>query len=145
MKKLIPILLLLLLCFSFSGCARNAVAPDPTENAAELDPDAFYYTPEDVALFLHTYDRLPANYITKAEAKDLGWVASEKNLWDVAPGYCIGGDYFGNYEELLPDGDYHECDVNYQGGARNAERLIYSSDGAIYYTADHYASFTRLY
>ena len=112
---------------------------------AEISEDGEYTAPEDVALYLHTYGHLPGNYITKNEARDLGWDSSKGNLWDVAPGKSIGGDRFGNYEGLLPDGKYKECDVNYDGGYRDAERLIYGEDGSVYYTNDHYKSFTQLY
>ena len=104
-----------------------------------------YYSPEDVALYLHLYRELPPNYLTKAEARDLGWESSEGNLWDVFPGGCIGGDRFGNYEEQLPEGRWTECDVNYAGGYRGGERLVFNDEGAIYYTNDHYESFTLLY
>ena len=60
----------------------------------------------------------------------------------------IGGDKFGNREGLLPKEDgrqYYECDVNYQGGYRGAERIVFSNDGLIFYTDDHYNSFTQLY
>ncbi len=121
----------------------------PEEETPEAESTAIYgedyYTPEDVALYLHLYQELPPNYLTKAEARDWGWENSEGNLWDVFPGGCIGGDRFGNYEGLLPDGDWTECDVNYEGGYRNAERLVFNKDGAIYYTNDHYESFTQLY
>ena len=113
--------------------------------APALAEDGSYTAPEDVALYLHTYGRLPENYITKAEARDLGWDSGKGNLWDVAPGKSIGGDRFGNYEGLLPKGSYRECDVNYAGGYRGGERLIYDDQGGVWYTADHYQSFTRLY
>ena len=97
-----------------------------------------------MAEYLHTYGRLPGNFITKKEAQAQGWPGGD--LWKYAPGKSIGGDYFGNYEGLLPkDARYHECDVNYAGGSRGAERIIYGDDGSIYYTDDHYASFTQLY
>lgn len=114
----------------------------------ELDAEGYYSSPEDVALYLYTFDELPENYLTKAEARDLGWEASEGNLWEVTDEMLIGGDYFGNREGLLPEEDgrrYYEADVNYEGGYRGAERLVYSNDGLIYYTADHYDSFTLLY
>lgn len=104
-----------------------------------------YTAKEEVALYIYTYGDLPANYITKSEAQDLGWVSKEGNLWEVAPGMSIGGDRYGNYEQLLPDGKYKECDINYAGGYRGDERIVYSSDGYIYYTDDHYESFTQLY
>lgn len=104
-----------------------------------------YTTKEEVAFYIYTYGELPANFITKSEAQDLGWVSKEGNLQDVAPGMSIGGDRYGNYEQLLPDGKYKECDINYHGGYRGDERLVYSEDGYIYYTDDHYESFTQLY
>ena len=82
------------------------------------------------------------------EAKELGWVSKEGNLWDVAPGMSIGGDYFGNYEGVLPEEhgrEYHECDIDFDGTYRNAKRIVYSNDGLIYYTEDHYESFELLY
>ena len=117
----------------------------PEEAEPSVTEDGEYTTPEDVALYIHTFGHLPDNYITKNEARDLGWDSSRGNLWDVAPGKSIGGDRFGNYEGLLPDGKYKECDVNYSGGRRGAERLIYDQNGSVYYTNDHYKSFTQLY
>lgn len=110
--------------------------------------DGTYTSKEEVAEYLYVFGHLPDNFITKAEAKKLGWVSSEGNLGDVAPGMSIGGDYFGNYEEILPekDGrDYYECDIDSDGGYRGAKRIIYSNDGLIYYTEDHYENFELLY
>ncbi|MCR4935133.1 MAG: ribonuclease [Oscillospiraceae bacterium] len=118
----------------------------PPAEADALSEDGSYSSPEDVAAYLVRYGHLPGNYITKAEAQDLGWDSARGNLWTVAPGKSIGGDRFGNYEGLLPKGgSYRECDVNYTGGYRGAERLIYDGKGGVWYTADHYQSFTRLY
>ena len=108
----------------------------------------YYTTPEDVAEYLHTYEELPPNFLTKQEARDLGWDSSAGNLWEVADGMSIGGDRFGNREGLLPNAQgrtWYECDVNYAGGYRGSERVLWSNDGLIYYTDDHYSSFTRLY
>lgn len=107
-----------------------------------------YTTPEEVAEYLYLYGHLPDNYLTKNEARELGWESNEGNLDEVAPGMSIGGDSFGNREGLLPKAQgrkYYECDVNYTGGYRNSERLVYSNDGLIFYTADHYESFEQLY
>ncbi len=114
----------------------------------ELEEDGSYTSKEDVALYLHTYGCLPDNFITKKEAQNLGWDSKKGNLWDVAPGKSIGGSHFGNYEKLLPEKKgrkYYECDLNYEGGYRGAERMIYSNDGLIFYTGDHYESFEQLY
>ncbi len=121
-------------------------APDePSPVPDELPEDGAYTTKDDVALYLHLYGRLPGNFITKKQAQSLGW--SGGSLEDYAPGKCIGGDRFGNYEKLLPtDRTYQECDINTLGArSRGAERLVYSDDGLIYYTADHYNTFTLLY
>ena len=107
-----------------------------------------YTDKERVALYIHTYGHLPDNYITKAEAQKLGWDNTQGNLKKVAPGKSIGGDYFGNYEEQLPKAKkrkYYECDIDYKSGKRNAKRIIFSNDGLIFYTGDHYKTFQQLY
>lgn len=119
--------------------------PDEMEEEPAIVEGGSYTTKEDVALYIYTYGELPANFITKSEARDLGWVNKEGNLQEVAPGMSIGGDRYGNYEQLLPNGKYKECDINYDGGYRGDERIVYSEDGYIYYTDDHYESFTQLY
>ncbi len=122
-----------------------------TESIVEelsVEKDGRYTTPEDVAEYIHTFGTLPSNFITKKEAQKLGWDSKKGNLWDVTDQMSIGGDYFGNYEGLLPEADgrkYTECDVNYEGGYRGSERIIFSNDGLIFYTDDHYESFTQLY
>lgn len=117
----------------------------PAEESSPIAEDGSYTTRDDVALYIHTYGRLPQNFITKKQARELGWGGG--SLEPYAPGMCIGGDHFGNYEGLLPDGSsYTECDINTLGAdSRGAERIIFSDDGLIYYTGDHYASFTLLY
>ena len=112
-----------------------------------LDPDGIYTSKDDVALYIYQYGELPSNFMTKAEARELGWQGG--SLEDYAPNMCIGGDYFGNYEGLLPEEkgrEYHECDIDTLGAkSRGAKRIIFSNDGLIYYTDDHYESFTLLY
>ena len=113
----------------------------------KIDKDGTYTSVEDVSLYIYTYGELPGNFITKKEAKDLGWPGGD--LEPYAPGMCIGGDYFGNYEGNLPEAkgrEYHECDIDTLGAkSRGAKRIIYSNDGLIYYTEDHYETFTLLY
>lgn len=127
----------------------NTPTPEPTEAPSALvEEDGVYSTPELVAAYIHTFNKLPSNYITKNEATKLGWVSSKGNLWDVTDEMSIGGDKFGNREGLLPKKNgrqWYECDVNYYGGYRGSERILYSNDGLIYYTDDHYESFTQLY
>lgn len=163
-KKLI--LLLLILVFIFTGCSQllqpdqsiditdpeitspNEAETSPEDSISLIDEDGEYTSTEDVALYLNTFQKLPSNYITKNEARDLGWVSSEGNLWEVTDNKSIGGDKFGNREGLLPKETgriYYECDVNYNGGFRGGERIVFSNDGLIFYTDDHYNSFDQLY
>lgn len=124
-----------------------------TETVPEfvIDEEGHYTSKEEVALYIHTYGKLPSNYISKDEAEDLGWKKKDGEagqLHVVAPGMSIGGSYFGNYEGLLPEKKgrkYYECDINYVKGNRGAERIVYSNDGLIFYTGDHYESFEQLY
>ena len=118
------------------------------ETESSISEDGTYTTKEEVAEYINLYGHLPSNFITKKEAKNLGWVSSEGNLNEVAPGMSIGGDYFGNYEGLLPeaeDRDYYECDIDFDGTYRNQKRIVFSNDGLVYYTEDHYESFELLY
>ena len=122
----------------------------PAEPAVEekIDINGTYTSKEDVALYLYTYQKLPSNFVTKSEAQKMGWDSSKDNLQKVCKGCSIGGDRFGNREGLLPDKKgrkYYECDIDYKGGSRNAKRIVYSNDGLIYYTNDHYQSFELLY
>ncbi len=109
--------------------------------------DGRYSTKEEVSVYLAAYGRLPGNYLTKREAQDRGWDNSLGNLWQVARGCSIGGDRFGNYEGALPDAKgrrWTECDIDYAGGYRGGKRICFSSDGIIYYSADHYRNFEEV-
>lgn len=129
---------------------QETAAEEPAEAAAEtpaIGEDGVYTTKDDVALYLHTYGHLPSNFITKKEAEKLGW--SGGSLEPYAPGKCIGGSHFGNYEGMLPEKDgrsYTECDIDTLGAdKRGAKRIVFSNDGLIYYTEDHYETFELLY
>ena len=128
---------------------QQALAENETTAARLTVNEAGNYTSRDeVALYLHIYDKLPSNYITKKKAESLGWDSKKGNLEEILPGMSIGGSTFGNYEWLLPAKSgrkYYECDIDYAGGYRNAKRIIYSNDGLIFYTEDHYKSFEQLY
>ena len=124
--------------------------PEPTTQApteALLDEDGWYYNKEDVALYIYTYGKLPENFITKNEAKALGWSGGSVERYK--EGAAIGGDSFGNREGVLPKASgrkYYECDIDTNGrSSRGAKRIVFSNDGLIYYTDDHYESFTLLY
>ena len=168
MKKLLSILLVLAMLVSLVGCAiwddtsvgSNSSILNELNDPVELttqdtttseedvpDPDGSYTSKEDVGLYIHLYGCLPSNFITKSEARKLGWKSGSVEKY--APGKCIGGDRFGNYEGLLPKAagrTYYECDIDTLGGkSRGAKRIVFSNDGLVYYTSDHYASFTLLY
>lgn len=167
-KQLTAWLLALVMLFSLVGCGTDAPVQDetnlpqqeqqdvqnaPSEDAdmpdetAQIDEDDSYTTKDDVALYIHTYGHLPDNFITKKDAQALGWPGG--SLEPYAPGKCIGGSRFGNYEGLLPEADgrtYTEYDIDTLGAdSRGAKRIVFSNDGLIYYTEDHYKSFELLY
>lgn len=145
MKKSFKIISTLILILLLASCTN---LPNSSDQVSEIEESGHYTTKEEVSLYLETYEQLPDNFITKNEAQKLGWQSSKGNLWDVSDKLSIGGDKFGNREGLLPNKkgrQYYEADINYEGGFRGAERLVYSNDGLIYYTEDHYDSFTKLY
>ena len=112
------------------------VTPGPLEAAQEL------------ADYIFEYGELPENYVTKKQAKEMGWPARYRYVGDIAPGLTIGGDYFGNYERKLPvvkGRKYYEADCFYQGRSRNEYRIIYSNDGHVWFTGDHYNTFVELF
>lgn len=99
-----------------------------------------------VVPYVKKHKRLPDYYIKKSEARKLGWVASEGNLCEAVPGKAIGGDVFFNRENNLPSAPnrkWFEADLNYHCGRRNADRLLFSSDGIIFVTYDHYKTFEQ--
>ena len=111
-----------------------------------LNPNGFYYDLENVVLYLITYNRLPPNYITKKEARALGWEGGSVEAFQ--EGAAIGGDRFGNREGLLPQKDgrtYTECDLDTNGAkSRGAKRLVFSNDDLYFYTEDHYETFDQV-
>lgn len=142
-RRVIALLLCLLLL------APSALAELITVYAGDypVREGDWYDSMEEVAVYLTLYDALPDNYLTKKEAQALGWDSRRGNLWDVAEGCSIGGDLFGNYEGQLPEKKgrrFTECDIGYDGGYRGAERLIFTNDGLMYYTADHYKTFDEV-
>ena len=99
---------------------------------------------EIVVKYLKEHGELPDYYITKSEAKSLGWIPSKGNLCEVAPGRAIGGDIWTNRQKSLPTKSgrkYFEADLNYNCGNRNADRVVFSNDGLVFVTFDHYRSF----
>lgn len=126
---------------------KPTAAPTPAPTQCPVKENGKYDSKDEVALYIQLFGHLPSNYITKNKARQLGWQGG--SLEPYAPGCSIGGDYFGNYEGLLPAKSgrkYTECDIDTKGKrSRGAKRIIFSNDGLIYYTNDHYESFTLLY
>lgn len=117
---------------------------DPPQTEPQLDPNGSYTSKNDVALYIHLYGRLPKNFITKNQAEDrYGWDGGSLSRY----GLCIGGDRFYNNEGKLPGGyTYYECDIDtLYSSKRGTKRLVFTYSGIIYYTSDHYNTFTRLY
>lgn len=154
-KKRIALLILALLAalWCLWGCAGpEGGSAKGTENpekalapATETGP---IIEPQDIADYLFAHGELPDNFITKDEAQALGWDSSRNYLSDVAPGKSIGGDRFGNYQGRLPKAKgrtFWEADCRYTSGRRGSERIIWSSDGHVWYTNDHYNTFTELF
>ncbi len=125
-----------------------AVTAAPAGRPAFAEEDGPIIKPQAIADYLFMYGELPPNFITKREAQALGWDSSWNYVSDVAPGKSIGGDRFGNYEGRLPQVwgiQFIEADANYVSGRRRAERIIYSSEGRVWYTGDHYRTFQELF
>lgn len=155
--------LAILTIFTTVGCSLEELRPlleeeqlqveSPSENnindeTKSIDEFASYTSKEEVSAYLQTYGKLPQNFIQKNQAKDLGWDPSKGNLFEVTEEKSIGGDRFYNREGRLPDQKdrkWYEADIDYNGGRRGAKRIVYSNDGLIYYTDDHYDSFEKLY
>ena len=125
-----------------------ALTDSPTSAPTQAPQQTAITAPQDIADYIFAHGTLPDNFLTKSEARQLGWDSSQNYVSDVAPGYSIGGDKFGNYEGLLPDASgrkWYEADANYTAGPRGAERILYSTDGLVYYTSDHYQTFTEMH
>ncbi len=147
----LTLIALLLTAVLFLGSCSAAPTPAPAqaptampETTEEAGP---IIEPQRIADYLFVYGELPENFITKEEARSLGWNSRYNYVSDVAPGMSIGGDYFGNYEGKLPrvkGRKYYECDCWYTEGPRNEYRIIYSDDGHVWYTDDHYSTFTEM-
>ena len=132
-----------------TAAALPEAEPQETTAKEKYVPEygEYYYDVENVVLYLIEYGELPPNYITKDEARDLGWDGG--SVEDYKDGAAIGGDRFGNYEGQLPEKKgvkYTECDIDTDGYySRGSRRLVYSNDGHFYYTGDHYETFKEVF
>ena len=131
-----------------SEIAENTIGKDEKANREEisLEEHSIQNLTNEVKVinYVKSNHELPEYYITKSEARKQGWVPSEGNLCDVLPGKAIGGDKFSNREKTLPSGkQYCEADVNYNCGNRNADRIVFTKEGEVYLTKNHYKSFQK--
>ncbi|MDO4378167.1 MAG: ribonuclease domain-containing protein [Erysipelotrichia bacterium] len=146
-KKILNILFSIIVVLGLLWAKEYFLNTKPVTENTLIQQDQYYYDKDNVALFIHTFNCLPSNYITKDEARQAGWNGGSVEVY--LPDKAIGGDIFSNYEKLLPTKEgriYYECDIDTHGkDSRGAKRIIYSNDGLIYYTDDHYESFELLY
>ena len=101
---------------------------------------------EGMDVFLAYWGILPGNYIGKDSARNAGW-KPKKSLSNKLPGKSIGGDIYANRNLKLPQIPgrvWYEADINYTEGKRNSERLLYSNDGLMFVTYDHYETFYEI-
>lgn len=156
MMQLGAVMLAVGLALTAAG-ARHGAAPQSSRarpagvktvaKSVEVAKDGEYTSKDEVAAYVRKFSgALPKNFITKRQARELGWQGGP--LEPYAPGKSIGGDRFGNYERRLPalnDGSYKECDIDTKGRPRGAKRLVFTSKGKrIYYTDDHYRTFKEV-
>ena len=126
--------------------AAAAQSPERPPDAPAVDEDGEYTEKDELALYIHLYGHLPGNFVTKAEAEAAGWTCGA--VGKTLPGKSIGGDRFYNREGLLPKASgrvWTECDVGERRNTRGGERIVFSNDGLVYYSPDHYDSFELLY
>lgn len=155
-KIILTFILFLFLCSCRIGTGPagndvNDTIPNISQNILEaVKEDGRYTTKDSVAAYIYIFHKLPTNYVNKATAQSMyeakGYTFTK---WNFNPnkilGVMVGGDYFGNNEGLLPAGNYLEADVDYFGDNRGTKRLVYTLDGVVYYTANHYETFTKMY
>lgn len=162
-KRLLPVIIVIAVLFgvlykgllpenktsvSSSSTSISSLPHNSTDKPAQIPLSIDEKTQANaVADYLQRHQQLPDFYLTKKEAREKGWNAKAGNLCDVLPGKAIGGDRFMNREKQLPEEAgrlWYEADVNYQCGHRGSDRLLYSNDGLIYITTDHYRTMTKV-
>lgn len=133
------------------GLASSAGTPLVSDDAQLIafatriglnDPDGFAET----VTSLRRTDRLPARYVAKDAAQAFGWRPGV-DLCRVLPSHAIGGDRFANREGRLPDRHgrtWGEADLDFDCGRRGPRRLVFSNDGLMFVTLDHYETFIEV-
>ena len=90
--------------------------------------------------------KLPEYYIEEDEIRTLGW---RPGRWpsNFAPGKMIKKGIYSNRNNHLPDEIgrvWYEADINYMQGKRNSQRVVWSNDGLIFVSYDHYKTFHEI-
>lgn len=89
---------------------------------------------------------LPNYYLSKAELIDTGWKPGKfPSNW--VPGKMLAGGIYNNKNQHLPETagrTWYEADINYYSGKRNSSRILYSNDGLVFATFDHYSTFSEI-
>lgn len=147
-------------CASMNG--RILAIADPAINSIPVHPNCKCFTEKLIAIvagtatsdgehgvdkYVSMFGQLPGNYVTKEVAEAAGWKRKRGNLADVLPGKMIGGNEYKNRDHRLPEAPgriWYEADFDYTGGYRNDCRLLYSNDGLIFVTYNHYATFYEI-
>lgn len=146
-KVLFIFIIIVLMALGLYGYfqANNTFNQNQISDNSTISENGQYNSRDDVALYIEKFHKLPSNYITKSDARKLGWKGG--SVEEYAPGKSIGGDRFTNRQEVLPSGEnYIECDIDTNGTeSRGSKRIVYSTtDYDIYYTSNHYKTFTKL-
>jgi len=154
-QNIIKYLLLLVIAFILSCVdeVEGGFNSSSSQSILEAISETGKYTAKDsVAAYIYLFHKLPSNYVNKATGQTLyeNKTGNEFSKWNFNPwtslGVMIGGDIYNNNEGLLPSGNsYRECDVDYHDSSRGTKRLIYTLNGLVYYTANHYESFAKVY
>ena len=166
MKTIKALFLATAACFWATACTTSAPAdantsnPTPGKNNSSsadiksiydaVEESGKYTTRDSVAAYLCKFDKLPSNYVSKNEGQQLYETKTGKTFekWNFNPwttiGVMIGGDSFSNDKSMLPQGSYHEADVDYSANNRGTKRLMYQGGCTIYYTANHYESYSEI-
>ncbi len=114
---------------------RSIKAGNATENG---DDGADYW--------IKYFGELPKYYVTKNEAKSSGWRQS-KSPENYIPDKMIMGGIYHNKNDHLPNAPgriWYEADINYYEGKRNGHRFLWSNDGLMFVTYNHYETFYEI-
>ena len=98
-------------------------------------------------IWLKVLGKLPQNYISYQDAIKAGWKKKKGNLNKVAPGKMLAKGGYKNRNGHLPEKSgriWYEADINYKWGYRGKDRILYSNDGLIFVTYDHYKTFIEI-